>query len=108
MHLGSGLIAAAHISTCFPGQIPLWINGSMYRNGPGIFEVGDSQYNHWFDGLALLHKFVISNGKVEYRSKYIKSEAYEKNMAANRIVISEYGTMAYPDPCKNIFQRYIL
>ena len=28
-------------------------------------------------------------------------------MAANRIVVSEFGTVAHPDPCKTWFQRYI-
>lgn len=40
-----------------------------------------------------------------YRSKFLKSETYKRNMKANRIVVSEFGTMAYPDPCKNIFAR---
>ncbi|XP_064599128.1 beta,beta-carotene 15,15'-dioxygenase-like [Liolophura sinensis] len=87
------------------GKIPEWINGNLYRNGPGTFDLGESQYQHWFDGLGLLHKFEISNGKVKYRSKYIRSETYKKNMAANRIVVSEFGTAAFPDPCKNIFRR---
>ena len=26
-------------------------------------------------------------------------------MAANRIVVSEFGTVAHPDPCKTLFQR---
>ncbi|CAG7832491.1 unnamed protein product, partial [Allacma fusca] len=33
------------------------------------------------------------------------SEAYKTNIAANRIVVSEFGTAGFPDPCKNIFQR---
>ncbi|CAG7823459.1 unnamed protein product [Allacma fusca] len=27
-------------------------------------------------------------------------------MAANRLVVSEFGTAAFPDPCKTIFQRF--
>ncbi|XP_041446089.1 beta,beta-carotene 15,15'-dioxygenase isoform X2 [Xenopus laevis] len=62
-------------------------------------------YSHWFDGLALLHSFTFQNGEVYYRSKYLKSDTYNSNMEANRIVVSEFGTMAYPDPCKNIFSK---
>lgn len=29
-------------------------------------------------------------------------------MAANRIVVSEMGTMAYPDPSKNFIFKYVL
>lgn len=47
-----------------PGVIPSWVNGRLMRNGPGIFEVGDTRYHHWFDGLALVHSFTILNGKL--------------------------------------------
>ena len=38
------------------------------RNGPGMFEVGDTHYHHWFDGLALVHSFTILNGKLYHYS----------------------------------------
>ncbi|XP_078257680.1 beta,beta-carotene 15,15'-dioxygenase-like [Rhinoraja longicauda] len=87
------------------GEIPKWLHGILIRNGPGIHKIGDTIYNHWFDGLALLHSFTFQNGEVFYRSKYLQSDTYKKNIEANRIVVSEFGTMAYPDPCKNIFAK---
>uniref|UniRef100_A0A6J0UMW6 Beta,beta-carotene 15,15'-dioxygenase n=1 Tax=Pogona vitticeps TaxID=103695 RepID=A0A6J0UMW6_9SAUR len=87
------------------GEIPSWMEGILLRNGPGMHTVGESKYNHWFDGLALLHSFTIKNGEVFYRSKYLRSDTYKCNIEANRIVVSEFGTMAYPDPCKNIFAK---
>lgn len=44
------------------GEIPFWVHGRLIRNGPGMFEVGDTKYHHWFDGHALLHNFVINKG----------------------------------------------
>ncbi|XP_059906970.1 beta,beta-carotene 15,15'-dioxygenase isoform X1 [Gadus macrocephalus] len=87
------------------GALPMWLKGTLLRNGPGCFSVGDSSYNHWFDGMSLIHSFTFSKGEVVYRSKFLKSETHKRNMAANRIVVSEFGTMIYPDPCKNIFSR---
>ncbi|CAJ1087462.1 beta-carotene oxygenase 1%2C like [Xyrichtys novacula] len=87
------------------GSIPPWLKGTLLRNGPGLFSVGDSEYNHWFDGMALIHSFTFVNGEVTYRSKFLRSETYKKNMKAEKIVVSEFGTMSYPDPCKNIFSR---
>ncbi|XP_060888467.1 beta,beta-carotene 15,15'-dioxygenase [Labrus mixtus] len=87
------------------GSIPSWLQGTLLRNGPGLFSVGDSQYNHWFDGMSLIHSFTFINGEVTYRSKFLKSNTYKRNVAADRIVVSEFGTMIYPDPCKNIFSR---
>ncbi|XP_069577350.1 beta,beta-carotene 15,15'-dioxygenase [Brachyistius frenatus] len=87
------------------GCVPSWLQGTLLRNGPGLFSVGDSEYNHWFDGLSLIHSFTFSNGEVTYRSKFLKSDTYKRNIKADRIVVSEFGTMIYPDPCKNIFSR---
>uniref|UniRef100_A0A672Z619 Beta-carotene oxygenase 1, like n=1 Tax=Sphaeramia orbicularis TaxID=375764 RepID=A0A672Z619_9TELE len=75
------------------------------ENGPGKFSVGESEYKHWFDGMSLIHSFTFSNGEVTYRSKFLKSDTYKRNVKADRIVVSEFGTMIYPDPCKNIFSR---
>lgn len=93
------------VSARVTGTIPAWLQGTLLRNGPGMHTVGDSKYNHWFDGLALLHSFSIRDGEVFYRSKYLQSDTYCANIEANKIVVSEFGTMAYPDPCKNIFSK---
>ncbi|XP_007887465.1 beta,beta-carotene 15,15'-dioxygenase isoform X2 [Callorhinchus milii] len=87
------------------GEIPKWLQGTLIRNGPGMHKIGDTVYNHWFDGMALLHSFTFKDGEIFYRSKYLRSDTYRSNMEANRIVVSEFGTMAYPDPCKNIFAK---
>lgn len=93
------------INGIIKGQIPEWINGSLLRNGPGSIKVGDSTFKHLFDSSALLHRFNIENGQVSYQCRFLKSETYKKNLAANRIVTTEFGTVAVPDPCQSIFQR---
>ncbi|MGH0179916.1 UNVERIFIED_CONTAM: hypothetical protein FKN15_002844 [Acipenser sinensis] len=86
------------------GEIPCWINGSFLRNGPGKFEFGNQKqkcifllflrYNHWFDGMALLHQFKIENGTVKYKSKFLQSDSFKINSEHDRIVVSEFGTLA--------------
>lgn len=95
------------IPTIVKGTIPKWINGSLLRNGPGKFEFGNQHFNHWFDGMALLHRFQIEGGKVTYRSRFLRSDSYKQNSERNRIMVSEFGTLALPDPCKNMFQRFL-
>ncbi|XP_062816869.1 carotenoid-cleaving dioxygenase, mitochondrial isoform X2 [Anolis carolinensis] len=95
------------ISTKISGQIPKWLKGKLLRNGPGKFEFGKDKYNHWFDGMALLHQFEIEEEVVKYSSKFLRSDSYVTNSKKNRIMISEFGTMAMPDPCKTIFERFL-
>uniref|UniRef100_A0A6Q2XES2 Carotenoid-cleaving dioxygenase, mitochondrial n=1 Tax=Esox lucius TaxID=8010 RepID=A0A6Q2XES2_ESOLU len=95
------------IATEVSGTIPTWIRGNLLRNGPGKFEFGNQHYNHWFDGMAMLHQFKIVDGKVTYRSCFLRSDAYKKNSERDRIMVSEFGTVAMPDPCKNFFLRFL-
>ena len=79
----------------------------MCRNGPGKFDVGEESFGHWFDPLALLHRFKVCDGKVTYQSKFLESDVYQKTMAAGRIVSSGFGTQIAPDPCKHMFQNFV-
>nr|XP_053636369.1 carotenoid-cleaving dioxygenase, mitochondrial-like [Cherax quadricarinatus] len=87
------------------GEWPDWLSGSFLRVGPGKYDLGDFTVNHWLDGMAILHKFQIEDGKVSFQSKYLKSDAYKKACLTQRPVFTEFGTQSYPDPCKNIFSR---
>ena len=53
----------------------------------------------------LFSRYNFKDGKVTYQNRLLESEVYKRNMAANRVVVSEFGTVAYPDPCKSIFTR---
>ena len=37
------------------GRMPPWLEGVLLRNGPALFEIGEQSFNHWFDGLAMVH-----------------------------------------------------
>jgi carotenoid cleavage dioxygenase-like enzyme len=83
------------------GTLPDWLRGTLIRNGPAQFEVGDQDYNHWFDGHAMLHAFRAGDGRVEYRNRFVKSKSREEALEEGEIVRSEFAT----DPCMSIFGR---
>uniref|UniRef100_A0AC35TG86 Beta,beta-carotene 15,15'-monooxygenase n=1 Tax=Rhabditophanes sp. KR3021 TaxID=114890 RepID=A0AC35TG86_9BILA len=89
------------------GTIPSYLNGgTLLRNGPGLFTIGDTCYRHWFDGLSYIQRYAFIDGIMTYQAKLLKSNTYLKNKAANRIVVSEFGTSAFSDPCKNMFRKF--
>ena len=51
------------------GKIPEWLEGSLIRNGSGIFEIGETKMNHLFDGLSVIHRFAIHQGKASYQNR---------------------------------------
>ena len=85
------------------GKLPQWLNGSLLRNGPALFEIGEERFNHWFDGLAMLHAFSFSDGRVSYRNRFLRSSAYKAWKEEGRIKYSELATDPAPDPCRQIF-----
>ncbi|XP_037298340.1 carotenoid isomerooxygenase isoform X2 [Manduca sexta] len=87
------------------GEIPSWLQGTLLRNGPGSLNVGSMRFKHLFDSSALLHRFAIHDGSVTYQCRFLQSNTFKKNRAANRIVVTEFGTKAVPDPCHTIFDR---
>ncbi|KHJ99100.1 hypothetical protein OESDEN_00924 [Oesophagostomum dentatum] len=87
------------------GHVPSWLKGTMLRNGPGMFKIGDTEFRHWFDGMAYIQRYHFVNGKMFYSARYLESDDYKKNMKAQRIVATSFGTRTFPDPCKTIFQR---
>jgi len=83
------------------GKIPSWLSGTLIRNGPAKFETDKGKFRHWFDGLAMLHKFSFNNGKVSYANKFLESQAYKYAKKKGKIGFSEFAT----DPCRSIFKR---
>ncbi|XP_026733290.1 carotenoid isomerooxygenase [Trichoplusia ni] len=87
------------------GEFPSWLRGTLLRNGPGCLNVGTMRFEHLFDSSALLHRFAIDDGTVTYQCRFLRTNTLKKNRAANRIVVTEFGTKSAPDPCHTIFDR---
>ena len=66
------------------GTIPAWLGGSLFRNGPAKFEIGDQSYSHWFDGLAMLHRYSFHRGQVSYRNRLLQTKTYQKAITSGK------------------------
>ncbi len=84
------------------GNIPVWLEGTLVRNGPIQVSVNGKQNSHWFDGLAMLHAFAFSNGQVIYTNKFLRTDAYHAVFDEGSL---EYSGFAV-DPCRSIFKRF--
>jgi carotenoid cleavage dioxygenase-like enzyme len=85
------------------GFIPSWLSGTLVRNGPVTVAIDGKTNEHWFDGLAMLHHFGLSDGKVHYTNRFLRSEAYD--------AVFEDHSLAYigfsVDPCRSFFKRFM-
>ena len=81
----------------YRGRLPNYISGTFYRNGPGIYEWGETTYKHFFDPSAVIQAVRIKDGRVMYNSNVIKSRNYNANKDAQKIIKPELGTYGEPD-----------
>ena len=81
------------------GDVPAWLTGALMRVTPAKLEAGDRRVDHWFDGLAMLNRFGFAGGRVSYKSRFIRSDAYRE--AGQGRLTAGFGT----DPCRSIFKR---
>ncbi len=83
------------------GELPPWLTGALIRTGPAQFETERGAMRHWFDGLAMLHRFGIADGRVSYANRFLESKAKRAADASGEIEYSEFAT----DPCRSLFKR---
>lgn len=83
-------------------EIPSWLEGTLLRTGPAKFEVDDCALRHWFDGLAMLHRFAIEDGSVTYSNKYLETRVHEHATNEGELGYGQFAT----DPCRRIWERF--
>jgi len=94
---------ATNVELDVEGEVPDWLTGTLVRNGPGAYENDGASVNHWFDGMAMLHRFEIdgSTDTAEYTSRFLRTDAYE-GFREGTISVSEFAT----DPCEGVFGSF--
>lgn len=58
------------------GEIPRELKGSLYRNGPGLFERGCLRKPHLLDGDGLVQRLSFANGTVHYQNAFVRTEKF--------------------------------
>jgi carotenoid cleavage dioxygenase-like enzyme len=92
------LRAEADVRDCVvEGELPENLSGGFYAVGP------DPQYplaqgNIAFDGEGHIRLFRIKNGRVDYRSRYVRTERYIAQEAARRSLMPMYRNPLLDDP----------
>ncbi len=72
------------------GEIPTWLSGTLVRNGPALFNVGDKYVSHWFDGSAMLHSFQFDSGKIFYQNKFLETSQYKEMTSSDSFSFSGF------------------
>ncbi len=73
------------------GEIPRELRGSLYRNGPGLFERGGVRKPHLLDGDGLVQRLSFANGAVRYQNAFVRTPKFIAEEAADAYLYSTWS-----------------
>ena len=85
------------------GKIPLEIKGTLYRNGPGLFERQGYRKRNILDGDGMVQAFRFRDGKVNYRNRFVRTRKWLDESAADKYLYNTWTTRRPGGMLKNMF-----
>jgi all-trans-8'-apo-beta-carotenal 15,15'-oxygenase len=71
------------------GELPAALRGTLYRNGPGLFELFGRRYDHWFEGDGAVSAVRFADGGALGALKVVQSDGLKQERAAGKML---FGT----------------
>jgi all-trans-8'-apo-beta-carotenal 15,15'-oxygenase len=86
------------------GEIPPELQGTLFRNGPGLLDVNGQEYGHPFDGDGMICAIAFTQGKAHFANSFVKTPEYLAEQKSGRILYrGVFGTQKPGGWWQNIF-----
>lgn len=72
-------------------KLVIGMNGTYLRNGPGLWNIGDHDFRHLFDGYSTLVKLQFDGGRIFAAHRLLESDAYKAAKKHNRLCYREFS-----------------
>ncbi len=82
------------------GEIPSFVRGSYYLNGPGRFSRGDVQYRHWLDGDGMVYALHFDDNNVRFVNRFVRSKKFVAEESEKNAIFRTFGTAFDGDSLK--------
>jgi all-trans-8'-apo-beta-carotenal 15,15'-oxygenase len=82
------------------GEVPEFIRGSYYLNGPARFSRGRLEYRHWLDGDGMVCALRFESGRVHFANRFVKSTKLVVEEEMGRPIFRAFGTAFESDRLK--------
>ncbi|MFK7862758.1 MAG: carotenoid oxygenase family protein [Pseudohongiellaceae bacterium] len=74
------------------GQIPDACRGTLYRNGPALFERQGQRYSHWFDPDGMIQSFTLGQNGVKHKGRFVRTAKFNREQDAGRFLYNGAGS----------------
>jgi len=86
------------------GQIPKELQGTLFRNGPGLFDRDGQHVQHPFDGDGMICAIAFQNGRAHFRNRYVRTAGFvEEEKAGTFLYRGVFGTQKPGGWLANVF-----
>ena len=68
------------------GEIPPELNGTLFRNGPGLLDVHGQPVHHPFDGDGMICAIAFKDGQAYFQNRYVQTEGYLAEQTAKKVL----------------------
>ena len=68
------------------GEIPSDLTGTLFRNGPGLLEMGGQPVHHPFDGDGMVCAIAFKDGRAHFRNRYVRTQPYQEEQKAGKFL----------------------
>ncbi len=68
------------------GEIPADLNGTLFRNGPGLLDINGQRIHHPFDGDGMIARIAFKDGRAHFSNRFVRTKGYQEEQAAGRIL----------------------
>ena len=68
------------------GEIPSQLQGTLFRNGPGLLDIHGTPIQHPFDGDGMVCAVTFQEGRAYFRNRFVRTEAFVKEQQAGEII----------------------
>jgi carotenoid cleavage dioxygenase-like enzyme len=73
------------------GKIPRELRGSLYRNGPGLFDRSGLRKPHLLDGDGLVQRLSFADGTAHYQNAFVRTPKFVGEEAAGRFLFATWS-----------------
>ncbi|MGB3239509.1 MAG: carotenoid oxygenase family protein [Geitlerinemataceae cyanobacterium] len=86
------------------GEIPPELEGTLFRNGPGLLDVGGQPIHHPFDGDGMICSIAFAQGRAYFRNRFVETEGYLAEKKAGKLLYrGVFGTQKSGGWLANLF-----
>jgi Retinal pigment epithelial membrane protein len=74
------------------GRLPAALRGTLYINGPGLFDRGGRRKRNLLDGDGLITAFTLGDGAARLQARFVRTDKLRDEAAAGRYLYATWTT----------------